>query len=164
LKYLEEIEVSGIFSRNPHSSALPIRENYEAKNVDELATLLQSLFASELQGIIAIDGRDGVGKSQLAAQLHERIGGTLISLDNYIEDALGIYVPALSINRLRKAVVDAAPPRLVEGVCLHDVLKAIDCNSTVNIYVRRLIGGSYWCHEAKLTFGSDLCNLSIWRD
>lgn len=98
---------------------------YEATCADELATILQSVFASELQGVIAIDGNDGVGKSTLAAHLRERIGGTVISVDDYIEEALGVYVPALSVNRIRRALADAASPRLVEGVCLHDVLKAI---------------------------------------
>jgi hypothetical protein len=120
---------------------------HEITSADELAAILQRDFASDLQGVIAIDGRDDVGKSTLAADLCERIGGAVISVDDYIEEAQGVYLPALRVSDLRSALVEVAPPRIVEGVCLRDVLQAIDCNSAVHIYVRRVIVGGYWRHK-----------------
>ena len=120
---------------------------YKVTSADQLAAILQSVFASDLQGVIAIDGKDDVGKSTLAADLRERIGGTVISVDDHIEEARGVYLPALRVSDLRSAFAEAVPPRIVEGVCLRDVLQAIDCKSAVHIYVRRVIADGYWRHN-----------------
>jgi predicted ATP-dependent serine protease len=39
--------------------------SYNATTADELAAILQNTFALALQGVIAIDGKDGVGKTRL---------------------------------------------------------------------------------------------------
>jgi hypothetical protein len=121
--------------------------SYNATTADELAAILQNTFALALQGVIAIDGKDGVGKSPLAAGLRERIGGTVISVDDHIDEAQGVYVPALRVSDLRGSLAGAAAPQIVEGVCLLNVLQAIDCKSAVHVYVRRLSAGRYWRDE-----------------
>ena len=85
---------------------------------------------------------------RIAADLRERIGGTVISVDNHIEESRGVYLPALRVSALRSSLAGSAAPQIVEGVCLRDVLQAIDCKSGVHIYVRRVVANGYWRHES----------------
>lgn len=117
---------------------------YEVSSADQLAAILQFAFSPHLQSVIAIDGKDGVGKSTLSAQLCQEIGGTVISVDDHVEKGRGTYFPASHLSDVRSALFQAAAPRIVEGVCLRDVLEAIDCSSAVHVYVRRVIANGFW--------------------
>lgn len=123
---------------------------YEVSSADQLAAILQFAFSPHLQSVIAIDGKDGVGKSTLSAQLCQEIGGTVISVDDHVEKGRGTYFPASHLSDVRSALFQAAAPRIVEGVCLRDVLEAIDCSSAVHVYVRRVIANGFWPDRSHL--------------
>jgi hypothetical protein len=84
--------------------------------------------------VIAIDGRDGVGKSSLASWLGWQLEMPTVALDLFVirdSDPIAWRVDAL--NRLIDARIDLRRPIIVEGILL---LKALDAFYKVQ---RRLI-------------------------
>lgn len=117
---------------------------HEVSTVDELAELLRCEFPFSLTGTIAMDGNDGVGKTTLAVALRRLIGGTVISVDDYVAKNQGMYVPFLRAFELRAAIEGACAPRIVEGVCLVSALEKAGHDPDVLIYVRRVTTDGFW--------------------
>jgi hypothetical protein len=117
---------------------------HEVSAVDELAELLRRQFPSSLTGTIAMDGADGVGKTTLAVALRRLVGGTIISVDDYVAKNQGTYVPSLRALELRAALEGASAPRIVEGVCLVNAMEKAGHDPDVLIYVRRVTTDGFW--------------------
>jgi hypothetical protein len=115
---------------------------HETSDLDELRRLLLAAGPASLSGVIGIDGIDGAGKSTLAKSLCELIGGTVLSVDGFVAENQGGYVPHLNVQSLKRSVGECRRPLIVEGVCLLAVLKAVSVKADVLIYVKRL-GGFY---------------------
>lgn len=96
---------------------------------------------------VAIDGIDGVGKSTLAREIVQRIGGAVVSVDAYLNMHLGGYVPHVRCDDLRAACAQAAAPIVVEGICIEAVLARCELQANLHIYVRRLAACGRWDDE-----------------
>src|SRR5215813_6192420 len=116
----------------------------KVSTVDELAKLLRYQFPSSLTGTIAIDGSDGVGKTTLAVALRRLVGGTVISVDDYVAKHQGTYLSSLKVLALQAVLEGACSPRIVEGVCLLNVLEKAGHAPDVLIYVRRVTADGFW--------------------
>jgi hypothetical protein len=120
---------------------------HETRNPDEVAELIRTSYTPALSGTIAIDGRDGVGKTSLAIVLQNRIGGTLVSLDDFLMENRGGYVPNLKTGKLKAILATAIRPIVIEGVCMLSALERVGHENNLLIYVKRLVGGYYWVDE-----------------
>ncbi len=119
----------------------------EARSIDEVAALLHGRYIDALPGIIAIDGTDGVGKTTLALGLQATIGGTVVSLDDFVLKNRGGYVPYLKTAELKAALESRTRPCIVEGVCVLAALERVSYKADVFIYVKRLVSYGYWNDE-----------------
>ena len=117
---------------------------HEIHSPDELAELLLKSYTHALSCTIAIDGKDGVGKTPLAVALQAAVGGTVISLDNFVEDVRYGYIPYLRTAELKSALDRADRPRIVEGVCVLAAMARISHTADVLIYVKRVASDGYW--------------------
>ncbi len=117
---------------------------HEVNTVSALAELLHCQFPASLTGTIAMDGNDGVGKTTLANALRRLIGGTVISVDDYVAENQGAYVPSLRALELRAALERACAPRIVEGVCLVNVLEKAGHDPDILIYIRQVTTDGFW--------------------
>src|SRR4029077_13096818 len=101
-----------------------------------------------LSGIIAIDGRDGAGKSCLAKRLCNLIGGDVVSLDCFLQQKnQGAYVRYLDLAAIKAAIERCATPKIIEGDCVLEVLNSIVYKWDVLIYVKEIYFGYYWKDE-----------------
>lgn len=117
---------------------------HEASNRDETVELLRRSYTDALSGLIAIDGTDGVGKTPLALGLQEVLGGVVISLDDFVQERCGGYVPYRRMGELRTALQTRSCPCIVEGVCVLAALARVSQAPDVLIYVKRLGSYGYW--------------------
>ncbi|MGH7792806.1 MAG: hypothetical protein ACREOB_10890 [Thermodesulfobacteriota bacterium] len=120
---------------------------HETNSTDEIAELLYTSYGHALSGTIAIDGRDGVGKTTVAGALQKAIGGTVISLDDFVPNNCGGYVPYLKTVELRAALETSSRPHIVEGVCVLAALQRVSYEPNVLIYIKRLANYGYWHDE-----------------
>jgi hypothetical protein len=120
---------------------------HEARGPNEIAELLRRSYPAALRGIIAIDGTDGVGKTTLAVALQAALGGAVVSLDEFVPENSGGYVPHLRTGELKIALETHRRPCIVDGVCVLAVLKRVSYKPDVLIYVKRLASYGYW-HDA----------------
>lgn len=88
--------------------------------------------------IVGIDGEDGAGKTTTIAPLiQELLGGTVLSLDNYLEKDCGGYIGHLHYDTLGQDLLDLVKkPELIiiEGVMLLDVLEKMEVNQDYLVY------------------------------
>lgn len=122
---------------------------HETASPEALAGLLQSSYPAALSGVIGIDGIDGVGKTPLARGLQKAIGGTVISLDDFIEKNQGGYVRFLKLSELGHALAGSERPVIVEGVCLLAVLEQMPVQLALLIYVKRIGDHGVWYDKTK---------------
>ena len=124
-----------------------VRIMHESRSSDELSELLRKSYAHTLSGTIAIDGRDGVGKTTLAVALQAALGGIVISLDDFVLENCGGYVPHLKIAGLKATLERSSRPCIVDGVCTLAALDRVSHRHDVLIYVKRLGSCGYWQDE-----------------
>jgi adenylate kinase family enzyme len=103
---------------------------------DELAANMQPYLDGLPAVLIAIDGRDGVGKTTLGRFLAWYFNVTLIETDNFLSFDGNSYAYE---TRIVKKIIDdrlAIPrPVIVEGVKILHLLKSVDHKSDLLIYV-----------------------------
>jgi hypothetical protein len=87
--------------------------------------------------IVGIDGDMGAGKSTLAREINAAIGGTIISVDDFLEGNGQPYLSQLDFGRLSKALSGATPPIVIEGVLLQDVLHRLGLSADCTVFARR---------------------------
>lgn len=85
------------------------------------------------QGVIAVDGYHGSGKTTLALALSDRIGLPVVHLDDFLERDRGHFVAALRYGELEPVVRDRRV--IVEGVCVLTVLERMGVLPDAMIYV-----------------------------
>lgn len=120
---------------------------HETRSPDETAELLRTSYAFALPGTIAIDGTDGVGKTTLAGALQAAVGGTVVSLDDFVSEKRGGYLPHLRTAELKAALETSSHPCIVEGVCVLAAMARVSHEAQVLIYVKRLTSYGYWHDE-----------------
>src|SRR4051794_23498229 len=84
----------------------------------ELHARLDGLLPNGDHLCIGFDGLDGVGKSTLAYEMARRLGGSVISLDDYLVEKQNGYVLHIRSDELNAAISASRLPILIEGVCL----------------------------------------------
>ncbi|MBR1172990.1 hypothetical protein JQ617_03395 [Bradyrhizobium sp. KB893862 SZCCT0404] len=99
---------------------------------------------------IGIDGMDGVGKSTLARELANRLGGSVISLDDYLTKRQNSYVLHIRCDDVKAAISASKLPTLIEGVCLLAVAQRCGFEVDALVYVRRISGNSGIWHEEEI--------------
>ncbi|UIN54160.1 hypothetical protein [Pseudomonas kribbensis] len=97
---------------------------------------------------IGVDGKDGSGKSTLARQLSVALELPCVSLDSFLKKDRGGYVKYIDYRKL-EADLEEFKGYIVEGVCLHQVLRRVEVSPELNIYVRRVKHG-VWLDEDTL--------------
>lgn len=116
-------------------------------NQEELLLELQN----KQPHIIGIDGEDGAGKSKkIAPFLRERLGGTVLSLDSYLEKDRGGYIEHLHYDVLRQdllALTQKSKPVIIEGIMLLDVLEKVDVSQDYLIYACSSMWLDDWTNE-----------------
>lgn len=95
---------------------------------------LVNCLASSSQGLLAIDGFYGAGKSTLARGLVTQLGVPSIHLDDYLIRNRGGFVDFLRYSELSIALRQR--PVLVEGVCMLGVLERLGIMPDVLVYVQ----------------------------
>ena len=102
--------------------------------------------------IVGIDGAGGVGKSTLAKRLAEEFDGRLVSLDDYLDDHKGTYIPHLNYQRLKNDIYvllsQDTPVLAIEGLCLLAALEQVGTNPDILVYIKCLDQDGEWYDEA----------------
>lgn len=113
----------------------------------ELASELSRVAKAGSVRIIGIDGKDGAGKTTVAERIARATNGTVVSLDEYVEKSRGGYVPYLRVPDAITAVGRAAPPVVLEGVCLLAAVETMGVELDKLIYVKRMSEHGFWLDE-----------------
>jgi len=87
--------------------------------------------------VIAIDGRDGVGKTTLGRHLAWHFNISLIETDLFLNRHKGwLDYREEEIARLIRARIDRSRPVVVDGVCLLALLRRLGVAPDFTVYVR----------------------------
>ncbi|MDE5461164.1 hypothetical protein [Bradyrhizobium sp. CSS354] len=118
---------------------------------EELVARLENLRSQNGGSLcIGLDGMDGVGKSTLARELADRLGGSVISLDDHLTRKQNGYILHIRGDELKAAISASRSPMVIEGVCLLGVAHRCGFDVEVLVYVRRLSRNSGIWHEEEL--------------
>jgi len=77
------------------------------KFIENDTTLLADYIIAAGKGLFLFDGRPGAGKSYLARTMAGRLGGTFVDGDDFLASGQGMFVGALKVDDLRRAVETA---------------------------------------------------------
>ena len=105
---------------------------------------IMSMLGGVNPGIVAIDGRPGVGKSYFARALGLRASIDVVTLDDFVRPNQGRYLDALDYEGIRSRL--GAGFQIVEGLCVLAVLGKLGLAPTVHVYVTPM-GGTYELSE-----------------
>lgn len=124
----------------------------ETHTAEEIVALLSSsTHKGALSGMIAIDGRNGAGKSCLAKKLHSLIGGGIVSLDKFVQpNERGGFIGYLDQAAIAAAIEQCATPKIIDGVCVLEVLAPMGHKPDVLIYVKEIYFDFLWKDEDML--------------
>ena len=118
---------------------------YQVESPQALVAHLPSSFPAAVT--IAVDGVDGAGKTRLGRALHQALRGTLLSLDDFIHQNQGTYIPHLKVGELGTALTAAQRPVILEGICMLAALDVLRVSPDLLIYVKRLDRFGEWEDE-----------------
>lgn len=107
-----------------------------ARTIDELISIIGELSSPPL--VIAIDGVTLAGKSTLGARLADRLHGTHLDLDDFVQRDQGAYVAALRGPSLLAAMRRARAPLIVSGICSRSAQQKIGVQGAFQIYLKRV--------------------------
>lgn len=96
-----------------------------------------------MNGIIAIDGELGAGKSTFTNEIAENLSVSVIHVDDFILERSGCYVEALNIDKLKQVINELGLPIIIEGVCLLDVLNKLHLTPSYHFFLFRDAKTSY---------------------
>jgi len=126
-------------------------ENETLSSQEELYARIDALLPSSGRGVcIGLDGLDGVGKSTLAREIANRLGGSLISLDDHLVKKQNGYTLHIRCDELKALISASRSPILIEGVCLLAVARRCGFDVDLLVYVRRLSHNSGIWHDQEL--------------
>lgn len=104
--------------------------------IDSLITSLKSTLQPWRTFLIAIDGRDGVGKSPLGRRLSLELKLPLIETDLYINDiANSLEYHTDELKRVINTRLKNNRPVIVEGIFIRQLLKQLELEPNYVIYV-----------------------------
>ena len=104
--------------------------------------LEKSLFLN--RRLIGIDGDPGAGKSTLAKEIQQLVGGTIIALDDFLctpgQPYLSQYKASDLADRFRKS---DPLSKIIEGVVLLDALEFLNASADMMVFAARQINGTW---------------------
>lgn len=86
--------------------------------------------------VIGIDGDNGTGKSTLAREINAALGGTIVSVDDFLLGNGQPYLSQVDFARLSTTLDGAAAPIIIEGVLLQDVLHRLGVSADYIVYAQ----------------------------
>ncbi|MCC6491338.1 MAG: hypothetical protein IT364_27860 [Candidatus Hydrogenedentes bacterium] len=119
------------------------------KSSDEILRDLARAASDRPFRYIGVDGYDGAGKTRLARMIANRIGATVVSLDEYVEEGRGGYVPYLRIADIKATMDGETRPVVLEGVCLLAAAERIGIGIDALVYVKRMSTSGMWTDESE---------------
>lgn len=102
--------------------------------IPELESKLDTILYDLPGKIIAIDGRDGVGKTSLGRYFACRYNISLIELDLFIDQSNNTYYLE-DINRIINYRLNIPRPIIIEGIKVMELLKSLEKNWDFLIYI-----------------------------
>jgi uridine kinase len=105
------------------------------REFDEVADKIETVLDRSSGFIVAIDGRDGVGKTTLGRFLSWRLNVSLIECDLHLKNGPGISHRTGTISRLIAARVQRSRPVIVEGVKVLEVLHRAEKKADFLVWV-----------------------------
>ena len=120
---------------------------HETRKITDITSLLESSYPDALSGVVGIDGTDGVGKTTLANAIRQVVGGSVVSLDDFILKNQGSYVSYLRHGDLKAVFAAHDRPIIVEGVCLLAALDVMSVEHDLLIYIKRVSDYGHWYDE-----------------
>lgn len=100
--------------------------------------------------IISLDGVDGVGKSTLAHKIAKEIGLKHFNLDKFLTKKCDMYIKYIDYEQLKKKIIleiQSNKTVVVEGICVKQILKAINLDPDLSIYIKILDRYGFWIHQ-----------------
>jgi hypothetical protein len=97
---------------------------------------------------ILVDGDAWSGKTTLAAEIADRCGATVVSVDDHLLGNCDIYWNQIDYEGLESKILAAGPRVVIEGVCLLKVIGKIHVAYDHHVFIKLYIGRSGWeCAE-----------------
>jgi adenylate kinase family enzyme len=89
--------------------------------------------------LIGIDGANSSGKSSLAKEIIEKIGGTHIEVDDHLSTPPNgrTYLQQVKFDELKKTIQNAQPPVIVDCFVLMDVLERLNMRPDLTLFCDR---------------------------
>lgn len=115
-------------------------------------TKLVKILKGKKHKVIAIDGRDGSGKTYLSKQLHEKLGGSLLSEKSFRSASLDERFE-YNKNKILQELASGLkkPPVIFESCFMHQILKDLGLKPGVIIYIKTLSESTnQWTDEDEL--------------
>ena len=104
--------------------------------------------------IIGIDGSIGSGKTILSYCLGCELKFPVIAVDNFLKRHQGGYRDQINYDNLADFIdskITSGKSLIIEGICLLQILKRIDRQEDVLVYVKRMsCNNGTWCEEQEL--------------
>lgn len=114
------------------------------KIVRDLETTVKFVGGVDPNGLIAVDGWDGSGKSTLARTIADAASRQYVELDAFLERHRGGYSDHIRYTDLGRQLVDLGTSKVVEGVCVREVLARLGHAPALWIYVKLLSSADTW--------------------
>lgn len=101
------------------------------------ADIISKYIKRNINGIIAIDGELGSGKSTIANEIAVKFGIPVVHVDDCLIPSRGCYVEALKLDKLERMICDTGLPVIIEGICLLDVLSKLRLTPSLHFFLFR---------------------------
>lgn len=110
--------------------------NAEMKVVKTREPAVMDLASFRCCRVIGIDGDNGAGKSSLAREINDALGGTIVSVDDFLLGNGQPYLSQVDFARLSTTLDAAAVPIIIEGVLLQDVFHRLGVSADYIVFAR----------------------------
>lgn len=109
-------------------------------NEEELKKYLENFIYSRDFCLMVIDGIDDAGKSFLGKKLSELLKVEWLDIDLFLEKNQGTFINAIKYGELKNTVNEKLSKNnlIICGICALEVLKRIDTNCDILIYVKKM--------------------------
>jgi len=106
--------------------------------------------------LIAIDGNQGVGKTELANTITTEFSYVGIDLDDFLFEEKGGYVDFIQYDNLTDSIQANKNGKIViSGVCVIQVLERIGIVPDLHIYIKLLYKDGFW-NDGFMLFNPDM--------
>lgn len=106
--------------------------------------------------LIAIDGNEGVGKTELANTISADLKFIGVDLDDFLLEEKGGYVDFIQYDNLKDSIQANINGRIaVSGVCVLMILEKIGIVPDLHIYIKLLYRDGFW-NDGLMLFDPDM--------